>query len=61
MDDSVFFPFYYDLAKEFEKRTDRKLSKKEIEEIFPKEVKENEWQQEYHLIYNSYVLDQFGI
>ena len=57
MDDINISQFYYDLPgkpKAFSEEVDEGTRKDKLK------IEENEWQQEYHLIYNSYVLEYPG-
>ena len=52
------FPLLKSLRqKKSYKQEDEKLKSMEEKELYQKHVVENEWRQEYYLIYNSYVLE----
>jgi len=52
------FPLLKSLRqKKSYKQADEKFKNLKEKELYQKHVIENEWQQEYYLIYNSYVLE----
>ncbi|MFO7447469.1 MAG: hypothetical protein R6W90_13950 [Ignavibacteriaceae bacterium] len=55
MDDINFFPFYFELTGNDTPESADKINYAGKEKMPTR--KENEWQQEYNLIYSSYVLE----